>query len=203
MAKKNKVKQSGKTLNLLGDEESLFRMTGSRDEYFGMTLLNQTVGCIWKPLENSEHENKAIAMGKAMEGIAPKDEIEGMLAAQMVGVHNASMECMKRAMVPDQPSDFRNLNLNQATKLTRTFTTQMEALNRHRGKGQQKMTVEHVHVYEGGQAIVGSVTQGGVDTKKDEQPHAKPITYAPGEALPSQDEAEDAVPIASNAKRKV
>jgi hypothetical protein len=37
----------------------------------------------------------------------------------------------------------------------------MEALNRHRGKGQQKMTVEHVHVHDGGQAIVGFVSQGG------------------------------------------
>jgi hypothetical protein len=63
------------------------------------------------------------------------------------------------------------------------------------------MTVEHVHVYEGGQAIVGPVTQGGVDTKKEKQPHAKPITHAPGEALPSEDTAEDVVPVASNAKR--
>ncbi|MBT4688816.1 MAG: hypothetical protein HOB72_12045, partial [Rhodospirillaceae bacterium] len=46
-------------------------------------------------------------------------------------------------------------------KLARTFTAQMEALNRYRGKGQQKMTVEHVHVHEGGQAIVGNVTKGG------------------------------------------
>ena len=77
-------------------------------------------------------------------------------------------------MIVDQGFESRNANLNQATKLTRTFTTQMEALNRHRGKGQQKMTVEHVHVHDGGQAIVGSVTQGGgVDTKKERQPHAK------------------------------
>ena len=47
--------------------------------------------------------------------------------------------------------------------LARTFTTQMEALNRYRGKGQQKMTVEHVHVHKGGQAIVGAVqTRGAI-----------------------------------------
>jgi hypothetical protein len=46
-------------------------------------------------------------------------------------------------------------------KLVRTFTVQMEALNRHRSKGQQKMTVEHVHIHEGGQAIVGNVQGGG------------------------------------------
>ena len=33
----------------------------------------------------------------------------------------------------------------------------LEALNKHRGKGQQKVTVEHVHVHQGGQAIVGRI----------------------------------------------
>ena len=46
----------------------------------------------------------------------------------------------------------RRENLNQANKLSRTFATLLEALNRHRGKGQQKVTVEHVHVHAGGQA---------------------------------------------------
>jgi hypothetical protein len=39
----------------------------------------------------------------------------------------------------------------------RAVATLCEALNRHRGKGQQKGTVEHVHIYEGEQAIVGKV----------------------------------------------
>jgi hypothetical protein len=34
---------------------------------------------------------------------------------------------------------------------------QMEALNRYRSKGQQKITVEHVHINSGGQAIIGNV----------------------------------------------
>ena len=80
-------------------------------------------------------------------------------------------------------------------KLARTFATQMEALNRYRGKGQQKMTVEHVHVHDGGQAIVGQVAQGGGATEKDRgQSHA--IGYAPGETLRSEDKKKDAVPIA-------
>jgi hypothetical protein len=36
----------------------------------------------------------------------------------------------------------------------------IKPLNRHRGKGQQKVTVEHVHVHSGGQAIVGAVAPG-------------------------------------------
>jgi hypothetical protein len=49
-----------------------------------------------------------------------------------------------------------------ANKLSRTHATLLEALNRHRGKGQQKVTVEHVHVHQGGQAIIGNV-EGGWD----------------------------------------
>ena len=51
-------------------------------------------------------------------------------------------------------------NGNLAVKLLRTFTAQVEALQRYRGKGQQKVTVEHVNVNAGGQAIVGTVHRG-------------------------------------------
>ncbi len=46
-------------------------------------------------------------------------------------------------------------------EMARTFAALLEALNRHRGKGQQVVRVEHVTVQAGGQAIVGAVTQGG------------------------------------------
>jgi hypothetical protein len=75
------------------------------------------------------------------------------------------------AMLPEQPFEGWREQLNQANKLSRTYATLLEALNRHRGKGQQKVTVEHVHVHEGGQAIVGNVTPGGgTAVKSDDQP---------------------------------
>jgi hypothetical protein len=80
-----------------------------------------------------------------------------MLAAQMLAAHDAAMECYRRAMIGEQSFEGRRENLNQANKLTRTHTTLVEALNRHRGKGQQIVRVERVTVHEGGQAIVGPV----------------------------------------------
>jgi hypothetical protein len=61
------------------------------------------------------------------------------------------------------------------------------------------MTVQHVHVAEGGQAIVGNVTapaEGvGATEKAKEQPQA--LAYAPGVEMPRHIEAErEAVPIA-------
>jgi hypothetical protein len=64
-------------------------------------------------------------------------------------------------------------NGNLAVKLLRTFTAQTEALQRYRGKGQQKVIVKHVHVHTGAQAIVGSVSQAGSATSgaRSEMPY--------------------------------
>jgi hypothetical protein len=60
------------------------------------------------------------------------------------------MECYRRAMIGEQTFEGRRENLSQANKLSRTYAALLDALNRHRGKGQQKVTVEHVHVHQGG-----------------------------------------------------
>ena len=44
------------------------------------------------------------------------------------------------------------------TLLALTYATQMEALKRYRTCGEQKVTVQHVSVSAGAQAIVGNVT---------------------------------------------
>ena len=51
-------------------------------------------------------------------------------------------------------------------KLARTFTTQMEALRKHRNGGKQTVTVQHVNVADGGQAIVGDVATRGAGNDK-------------------------------------
>lgn len=94
------------------------------------------------------------------ESLAPTDGLEGMLAAQMVGTHHAALECLRMAAVPGQTFAGRDMNLKHAQKLMALYTQQMAALNKHRGKGQQKVTVEHVNVHAGGQAVVGNVEMG-------------------------------------------
>jgi hypothetical protein len=97
----------------------------------------------------------------ALIGIGPKDEIEGMIAAQLIAAHNAAMECYRRAMIGEQTFEGRRENLGQANKVSRTYAVLLDALNRHRGKGQQKVVVEHVHVHAGGQAVVGTIETRG------------------------------------------
>jgi hypothetical protein len=135
---------------------------GSKFDAWNNTIANQATGSIWyghNPDAARVHEQQLASLS-LLAGISPKDEFEGMLAAQLVASHNAAMECYRRAMIAEQSFEGRKENLNQANKLSRTHATLLEALNRHRGKGQQKVTVEHVHVHSGAQAIVGNV-QGG------------------------------------------
>ena len=81
----------------------------------------------------------------------------------------------------------------------------LEALNRHRGKGQQKVTVEHVHVHSGGQAVVGVVGTpgGGERPKAEDQPRAKQIAHAPQPTMRRADAEREPVPIAGDAERSL
>ena len=80
-----------------------------------------------------------------------------MLAAQMAAVHMATMTVARRLNhvdnLPQQDSASNAFN-----KLARTFAVQLEALKRYRTGGEQRVTVHHVTVNEGGQAIVGAVS---------------------------------------------
>src|SRR4051812_2964707 len=119
----------------------------------------------------------------AATGIGAHDEVEGMLAAQMVSTHFAAMTLLRRLKgtetIPQQASSG-----SLAVKLLRTYTMQIEALQRVRGKGQQKVTVEHVHVHSGGRAVVGLVQGGGAPSKSEDQPLAPALSHEPGQTLP-------------------
>jgi hypothetical protein len=82
-----------------------------------------------------EEDIRALA---AVSSIGTRDEIEGMLAPQMVATHFAAMGVLRRLKgletIPQQEG-----NGNLATKLLRTFTMQVEALQRYRGKGSRKL----------------------------------------------------------------
>jgi hypothetical protein len=181
---------------------------GSQSDHWNNILANQAMQALWlKNSSREERDRQFSATVAALIGIAPKDELEGMMAAQLVAAHSAAMECYRRAMIGEQTFEGRRENLAQANKLSRTYAALLEALNRHRGKGQQKVTVEHVHVHAGGQAVVGMVAAppgqpgGGDASKLEEQPHAKQIAYAPEPALPSTDAGRGALPIARDGER--
>jgi hypothetical protein len=84
-----------------------------------------------------------------------------------------------------------------AADVCNTFRSSQSAPRQGTAKG----TVEHVHVHEGGQAIVGNVETkgGGVAKEVKEQPHA--LAYAPGATMPSPEMQREAVRVARDAER--
>jgi hypothetical protein len=121
-------------------------------------LLNQLANASVKEGKVDEHVlNSMIAL---VASFKPQDELEATLAAQMAVVHVALMNFARRLnqveTLQQQHSAERAFN-----KLARTFTTQVEALKRYGTGGEQKVTVKHVTVNSGGQAIVGNVSHGG------------------------------------------
>ncbi len=99
-------------------------------------------------------------MVSVIKGVAPRDQLETMMAAQMATVHMATMKFAWRLNHVDnlaqQDSAERAYN-----KLARTFAVQVEALKRYRTGGEQHVTVQHVTVHDGGKATVGAVAAGG------------------------------------------
>ncbi|MXP65631.1 hypothetical protein E0493_19975 [Roseomonas sp. M0104] len=136
---------------------------GSRCASTNEVLVGQALNAVWSPPGETEGDQlkKVRAVSQALAAFKPRDEIEGMLAAQAVALHFGAMECLRRAMVPNQPFETAAKLRKDGANLARAMTDMVEALDRKRGKGPQVMRVERVVVQEGGQAIVGSVQPSG------------------------------------------
>jgi hypothetical protein len=94
-------------------------------------------------------------------GMKPKDSIEAMMITQMIALHEMTLLESERALLKEQPDESVEKHINRATKFCRSHASLVEAFNKYRTKGRQKITVQHVNVNDGGQAIVGDVNQGG------------------------------------------
>lgn len=140
--------------------------TGSTD----IDFLKIIMGQIDSTLSVRNSEEVANFTAALMHGFKPRDETEGILIAQMAGTHNLSMEYMRKAAIPEQYLEAGNDFTNRAYKLMNLFIKQLEVLMKYRGEAaQQKVIVEHIHIHEGGQAVVGHIEsrpRGEGDEKK-------------------------------------
>ncbi len=107
---------------------------------------------------NVDTANRLLAI---LHDISPRDPIEGMIATQMIAVNHAAMIMTQRVVTSDDSFLQAELAVNLACKLQRTLVALVEALHRYRSGGQQRVVVEHVHVNEGGQAVVGTIQSKG------------------------------------------
>ena len=174
---------------------------GSKDGHVACYAANQVLGAIWRG-SKEDPDTKQLRDWAALSrvsDIGARDVVEAMLAVQMVATHEAALECFRRAALSEQTFAGREMGLKYGDKLVRSFAALTDALNRHRGKGQQVVRVEHVTVQAGGQAIVGAVTQGGGGghQESEDRAHAQTtLAHAPEPALRGPDPPGQPVPIA-------
>ena len=100
--------------------------------------------------------NAALAM---IEAAGPRDEIEGALAIQLACTHAAAMAVLAKLDIPFATERRVAAFGSTAARLMRAFATQVEVLRRLRHGGHQVVRVEHVHVNDGGQAVIGNVKE--------------------------------------------
>lgn len=121
--------------------------------------------------------------------VSPENELEAALAVQMAATHDLSMHLLakaKNATRLDLVKEYGNL----ATKTTRTFAAQMKALSDLRRGGEQ--VVRHIHVHEGGQALVAETVHVGARNAQ-----ALDQCHALSPSLLGSHQAGDGMPIAS------
>jgi hypothetical protein len=82
--------------------------SGSQSDQWNSVLGNQALQSLWIAHSNKEARDRQYGAAIAgLVGIGPKDEIEGMIAAQLIAAHSAAMECYRRAMMGEQTFEGR------------------------------------------------------------------------------------------------
>ena len=118
--------------------------------------------------------------------IGARNSLEKMLAHQMAAAHRMSMQFLRRAEQELGRQNDPNAVLegnrcaNAAARMMKAYQEGMLTLGRMRTGGRQVVTVQHVQVSEGGQAIVagtvstrtGSQRERGVSMNQTDEPHA-------------------------------
>lgn len=88
--------------------------------------------------------------------LAPQDNIQILLASQMISIHELQQKMMMY-VTNSGDTDITIKYINAASKLSNIFIQQVSLLSKLQGSSEQKMTVEHVHIHNGAQAVVGTI----------------------------------------------
>ena len=96
-------------------------------------LGNQLCSCMWfaddlTPEEATKQVHTALEF---LVKLAPRNELEAMLAVQAIATHNAAMDCMRRAMANTHSPETYDFCLKHAEKLLRIFKEQAELIIRN------------------------------------------------------------------------
>jgi hypothetical protein len=100
----------------------------------------------------------------AAASIQAKNSLEKMLAHQLAATHDVGLRMLAQAAEQQRPVEAARL-ANAAARLLDVYREGFLAIHRVRTGGRQIVTVQHVTVADGGQAVVaGNIDQGASET---------------------------------------
>ena len=146
----------------LGNEKAVQSIFGTNHPKMADALLGHCLKVLKADEASDDHDgnDERMFMLTAVAEIKPRDTFERMLAVQMAATHVAMIRSA-RWLANAERVDQVQAHYSGYNKLARTYSMQMETLRKHRNGGKQTVTVQHVNVEGGGQAIVGNVQTGG------------------------------------------
>ena len=147
-------------------------------------------------------QEAAVANLSGIADINPADPIEGMLVAQLVVAHEASLSMYRRAwQQPPEYFEARTKYLALADKATRTVAVLTERLDQHRGRGQQQITVKHITVNADQAVVTDSVVSGRPASSEPLSP-ANILTVGAEKPMPTEPIQRELVPVGGGRKGK-
>ena len=152
---------------LIAKVEELFcAVTGTRGKALAGRILAQLQSL---QIGEPDLDRRLCLAFELLAELRPTSALQSLLAVQMFGVHEAANLFLRNAIAEHRSPEGRDANLARSTKLMGLFLQQLEALQKLKGKAtQQKVTVEHVHIHEGGKAIVGAVSTSDKSQEESE-----------------------------------
>lgn len=136
----------------------LYNTLATRSDPFVTDAMRRVISALSLTGDEAANSDKVGAALALIGGIDPRNEMESTMALQMVAANEAAMKFLagaNRAETIDQAAALTSMG----TKAMRAFALHAETLAKLRRNGEQ--VVKHVHVNDGGQAIIaGSFHHG-------------------------------------------
>jgi len=124
------------------------------DPYFSFGIFTQLSSLKCGKYDDVDDAMKLLFERSILKTVTPGNQIEMMLVTQLISIHEATMNSARLLALSKTREEVESYG-NVLNKLSRTFATQTDALQRLRSGPEPKY---HVSVNEGAQAIVGPVT---------------------------------------------
>jgi len=130
--------------------------TATGNEELAFALLNQLARAQGVVSEKSTVDvNRSLSL---LSEFGCKNIQETSMAIHIIALHSHASRLLMKAANETHPELQKGFYI-MALKLSKAFGTMMETFHKYKRNGTYKMQIEHLHVHNGGQAIVGTINQ--------------------------------------------